>query len=301
MLALARHEVCSPTKNETCGAIWLIDCSAHQWRTSTAGNKEAQRRNNPLLVHCNMLGWRNRRRSHLLVVATAMVLHSCFFHRSRRPASYFVDGLLLWRSSNKRFGNHHQGSRRRPFSLHLLFETAEEGELTKHHHGYVLGEQAQGATKTEQCAETDNDAQQLYRSNQELRQKVESLEEEVRYLRAKASTRIVLESFEGENRLLVRANDYRYDDENNYGSTGTNTMATRTSSKTTGDSAMWCDELEDESCPVEPMISFTEALRDRALWLVGLLMLQSFSGIILAHNEGLLARHPVSTCPPVLA
>jgi hypothetical protein len=247
-----------------------------------------------------MLGWRNRRRRHLLVAATAMALHPCFLNHSRRPASSFVDaGLLLWRSSNKRFGNHHQGSRRRPFSLHQLLETAEEGELTKHYH-YVLGKQ--GTKDTGLCAEADNDAQQLYASNQELRQKVESLEEEVRYLRAKVSTRIVLESFEGENRLLVRAkNEYRYDDENNDGSTGTNMMATRSSGMTTGDSAMWCDELEDGSCPVEPMISFTEALRDRALWLVGLLMLQSFSGIILAHNEGLLARHPVSTCPPLLA
>jgi hypothetical protein len=129
---------------------------------------------------------------------------------------------------------------------------------------------------------------ELYNNNQELRQKVELLEEEVRYLRTKVSTRIVLESFEGENRQAARRahdNDDMVD-----GATDSSSMTFP------DDSAMWCDELEGDSCPLEPMISFGEALRDRALWLVGLLLLQSFSGIILAHNEGLLTRHPVSTC-----
>jgi hypothetical protein len=58
---------------------------------------------------------------------------------------------------------------------------------------------------------------------------------------------------------------------------------------------MWCDELQGDSCPIEPAITFGEALRDRAAWLVGLLVLQSASGLILAHNEALLVRHPVST------
>jgi cation transporter-like permease len=48
-----------------------------------------------------------------------------------------------------------------------------------------------------------------------------------------------------------------------------------------------------DECPVEPTISFGEALRDRAYWLVGLLIMQSFSGIILSRNEALLADHPV--------
>eukprot|EP00529_Nitzschia_sp_RCC80_P024180 CAMPEP_0113440336 /NCGR_PEP_ID=MMETSP0014_2-20120614/505_1 /TAXON_ID=2857 /ORGANISM="Nitzschia sp." /LENGTH=455 /DNA_ID=CAMNT_0000331127 /DNA_START=193 /DNA_END=1560 /DNA_ORIENTATION=- /assembly_acc=CAM_ASM_000159 len=56
---------------------------------------------------------------------------------------------------------------------------------------------------------------------------------------------------------------------------------------------LWCDDvLEDGSCPLEPAISFGEALRDRAYWLVGLLVMQSLSGIILASNEALLANHP---------
>lgn len=48
-----------------------------------------------------------------------------------------------------------------------------------------------------------------------------------------------------------------------------------------------------DECPVEPTVSFGEALRDRAYWLVGLLVMQSFSGIILSRNEALLADHPV--------
>lgn len=46
-------------------------------------------------------------------------------------------------------------------------------------------------------------------------------------------------------------------------------------------------------CPTEPTISFGEALRDRAVWLVGLLVMQSLSGFILAKNEALLENHPV--------
>ena len=47
-----------------------------------------------------------------------------------------------------------------------------------------------------------------------------------------------------------------------------------------------------DECPVEPTISFNQALRDRAYWLVGLLLMQSFSGIILSRNEALLSNHP---------
>jgi hypothetical protein len=56
---------------------------------------------------------------------------------------------------------------------------------------------------------------------------------------------------------------------------------------------LWCDTLDDGTCPIEPSISFVEALKDRAYWLVGLLILQSISGVILSRNETLLADHPV--------
>ena len=54
-----------------------------------------------------------------------------------------------------------------------------------------------------------------------------------------------------------------------------------------------CDEFTLDACPIEPDISFKDALKDRAYWLVGLLALQSMSGFILARNEMLLQTHPV--------
>ena len=54
-----------------------------------------------------------------------------------------------------------------------------------------------------------------------------------------------------------------------------------------------CEEFDENACPIEPDISFKDALKDRAYWLVGLLSLQSMSGFILARNEELLQTHPV--------
>lgn len=55
-----------------------------------------------------------------------------------------------------------------------------------------------------------------------------------------------------------------------------------------------CEDLDnDGTCPLEPDVSFQDALRDRAFWLVGLLAFQSMSGFILARNELLLQSHPV--------
>ncbi|KAL9178630.1 hypothetical protein ACHAXT_001968 [Thalassiosira profunda] len=46
-------------------------------------------------------------------------------------------------------------------------------------------------------------------------------------------------------------------------------------------------------CPVEPNVTFADAMKSRAYWLVGLLALQSCSGFILSRNELLLQDHPV--------
>ena len=55
----------------------------------------------------------------------------------------------------------------------------------------------------------------------------------------------------------------------------------------------WTRSSTLDECPVEPNISFLDALKSRANWLVGLLALQSCSGFILARNEVLLQDHPV--------
>ena len=134
--------------------------------------------------------------------------------------------------------------------------------------------------------ENDNDIGECNRSkvhaleleNEQLRQTISKLQDNVEEYRKSASvtnSKLVLENFEGEFSGTADAEValMRGDEE-----------------------AMerWCDSLPDGSCPVEPKVSFGEALRDRALWLIGLLLFQSASGIILAHNEELLIKHPIS-------
>jgi len=65
----------------------------------------------------------------------------------------------------------------------------------------------------------------------------------------------------------------------------------QTNDETTGGNfgdALWCDESE---CAVSDKTP-TESLTERGLWLTGLLICQSCSGLILASNEALLQGHP---------
>ena len=54
----------------------------------------------------------------------------------------------------------------------------------------------------------------------------------------------------------------------------------------------WTSSNGMHDCPVEPNVSFVDALRSRSNWLVGLLALQSCSGIVLSSNQSLLTEHP---------
>jgi Mg/Co/Ni transporter MgtE len=54
----------------------------------------------------------------------------------------------------------------------------------------------------------------------------------------------------------------------------------------------WTSLNGTRDCPVEPNVTFVDALRSRSNWLVGLLALQSCSGIVLSKNEALLTEHP---------
>lgn len=120
--------------------------------------------------------------------------------------------------------------------------------------------------------------------NQILKEVVGQLENENDRLHKESASRIILETFEGEGRIR-RAVQERKE----------SAPFTLTSEEMLyDDPSLWCDELEEDACPVEPTVSFGEALRDRAYWLVGLLAMQSLSGVILARNEALLANHPVS-------
>mmetsp|Transcript_25514 Transcript_25514/g.62684 ORF Transcript_25514/g.62684 Transcript_25514/m.62684 type:complete len:345 (-) Transcript_25514:286-1320(-) len=130
-------------------------------------------------------------------------------------------------------------------------------------------------------SKAEGDLDVLRSENSVLRETIRQLEEENQNL--KQRNKIVLENFEGES--LFRDRDSSMSMSSSDGIT--------LSGDEIAQDEQWCDELEDDQCPVEPDISFKEALRDRAYWLVGLLMMQSFSGIILSRNEALLGDHPV--------
>lgn len=87
--------------------------------------------------------------------------------------------------------------------------------------------------------------------------------------------RIILENFEGEptpaSQIAVEDEICEYDEDQN----------------------KWIPGNGIGECPVEPNVSFIDALKSRAYWLVGLLAVQSCSGFILSRNELLLQNHPV--------
>ena len=121
---------------------------------------------------------------------------------------------------------------------------------------------------------------QLENENKRLKESLEKLELEKDRLEYEAYTRIVLENFEGDNRR-------RYETEE--------VSLTPTEEELLMDDTSLFPrqgELNPNECPLEPDVSFTEALKERAYWLVGLLILQSGSGIILAKNEVLLEAYP---------
>merc|ERR1719343_130973 len=119
--------------------------------------------------------------------------------------------------------------------------------------------------------------------NERLKKFVEQ-QHEKELQEAATKKRIVIETFEGEGLFDSIVGD---------ASSKSQQYALADMDKNDDDGELWCDVLDGDECPVEPKISFGEALRDRAHWLVGLLIMQSLSGIILSRNEMLLANHPV--------
>lgn len=141
---------------------------------------------------------------------------------------------------------------------------------------------------------------ELETENKLLRETIRQLEHENE--RLSSQQKVVLETFEGEGRLRPPANDMLVDRTTGADAPTHDYGVTLSADELTGDipvtqdgidGALWCDDLDEDSCPVEPSVSFGSALRDRAYWLVGLLIMQSCSGIILSRNEALLANHPV--------
>lgn len=118
----------------------------------------------------------------------------------------------------------------------------------------------------------------LKTENEILRNTVRQLELENERLRHNSPT-IVIETFEGEGQLPSP-----YLSHSSLPDYGVSEIDYST---------QWCDELNGQgTCPLEPTVSFRSAVKDRALWLVGLLAFQSCSGFILSRNEALLEQHP---------
>lgn len=165
----------------------------------------------------------------------------------------------------------------------------------------------------------------LEQENSILRAQITELEQENERLEdtrhAISPEQIVIERFEGERLPLYDADGeqvlpwYREDDEDDdeeeeekvkekiggsedglkivVGDKSAVVTPTKRSSSSSSAAEDPCDEYDDLTCPVEPDVSFADALRDRAYWLCGLLAMQSLSGFILARNEALLQSHPV--------
>ncbi len=129
------------------------------------------------------------------------------------------------------------------------------------------------------------DFHELEEENEFLRRAVHQLESENKRLQ-EFTSRIVIESFERQ----PPQTEHAWYESSSLSSLTTNHDVPFGDQR---DDTLWCDELDGDTCPIEPAISFVDAMQDRARWLVGLLILQSCSGFILSHNEALLDRHPV--------
>jgi len=126
--------------------------------------------------------------------------------------------------------------------------------------GGPSGSSSKAATDDELATSTG--VLDLQLENKRLRDKIRLLQEmNVALENGDSGSKIIIESFEGEGSL--------------------------------GDE-QWCDVdgSADGECPIEPNVSFRDALRDRAYWLVGLLVAQSCSSFFLARNEELLQTYP---------
>ena len=152
----------------------------------------------------------------------------------------------------------------------------------------------------------------LEEENEILRENIAALKEKNVLLESRqAQQRIIIEQFEGEGRPTFNVNGEEVDttwwekdkdhisedtlEENRDHRDAEVVESEKIIAKSSSDeeSDELCDIYDEDACPTEPDVSFKDALRDRAYWLVGLLVLQSMSGFILARNEELLQAHPV--------
>jgi len=130
-----------------------------------------------------------------------------------------------------------------------------------------------------------NSILQLKEENENLKKYQKEMLQEQKRMKTRNnnnSNKIILESFEGEHLFDSSPSSFRRNNnknseegegkEKNYFD-DTSLLSSSTSSdiliEMEGDDELWCDSLDGDQCPLEPTISFGEALRDRAYWLVG--------------------------------
>jgi len=137
--------------------------------------------------------------------------------------------------------------------------------------------------------QTQND--QLIKLQQQQIDKVSTIDN------ANIEQRIIIEDFEGEGSLKSNIIPTQQDN-NNYDelglSNGPNPESEDELCEYDDTSSKWTSSITGNECPVDgPSVTFLDAFKSRATWLVGLLALQSCSGFILSRNELLLQDHPV--------
>ena len=133
----------------------------------------------------------------------------------------------------------------------------------------ILQQQSQASSSSTSSLETENSSlrdmiKQLEEENENLKkiqhQQQEIPEKQSTTRRNNSSNnnnkKIILETFEGEHMFDSLPDN------------NTNNMMMNMDGDN-DDDELWCDSLDGDTCPLEPTLSFGEALRDRAVWLVG--------------------------------
>mmetsp|Transcript_42679 Transcript_42679/g.77955 ORF Transcript_42679/g.77955 Transcript_42679/m.77955 type:complete len:286 (+) Transcript_42679:146-1003(+) len=138
------------------------------------------------------------------------------------------------------------------------------------------GQISLSSSSSSSASPTSEELTTLKQENQLLQERLELLQIQNDQLLLEKATvpyeqRLILEDFEGEGILTLDDDVCEFDDQSN----------------------TWMSGGGLGECPIEPNLTFLDAMKSRANWLVGLLALQSCSGFILSRNEMLLQDHPV--------
>ena len=133
----------------------------------------------------------------------------------------------------------------------------------------ILQQQSQASSSSTSSLETENSSlRDMIKQLEEENENLKEIQHQQQEIQEKQSTtrrnnssnnnnkKIILETFEGEHMFDSLPNN------------NTNNMMMDMDGDN-DDDELWCDSLDGDTCPLEPTLSFGEALRDRAVWLVG--------------------------------